>query len=476
MKWIYNGLLVLIGVSCSTYTFSQEMKSDTLRLSLTDAQCYALQYNRSVQSAKIDVESAKKKVWETTAIGLPQVSLSANYQHIFKVPEFSFPMAGLSPSPLPQIPDLQQQEIAPGLYQYYMPGEKMSMAVKNNTTFDLTVSQLIFSGEYIVGLQASKVFKQLSEKSLVRTENQTMESVTNSYYMIQVVEENISVLNQSLEAMNKTYNDLAKMNEVGFNEETDVDQIKINKTNIETLINSLNAQKEILTKLLKLQLGLDFAQPIALTERLPEVIEKCNLGFVGTQEFYVENTVDMQLTDTQVKLSELSLKRERATFLPTISGFYKHQEQLNEPSFNFAMKDIAGVSINLPIFSSGMRQAKVSQAKLSLKQSQLNKTNIEQSLIMEYDQAKSDYITAFSNFNMNKESMALSKKIYDKTIIKYTEGVASSFELTQNQGQYLTAQSNYYNSMLQLLQSKTKLDRILKKYETPTKVSLHKHL
>jgi outer membrane protein TolC len=283
--------------------------------------------------------------------------------------------------------------------------------------------------------------------------------------MIQVVQENIIVLNKSLEVINKTYNDLAKMNEVGFNEETDVDQIKINKSNIEILINSLKAQEEILTKLLKLQLGLDFSQQIALTDNLSDVVEKCTLGFIGTQEFNVENSVDMQLINTQVKLSELSLKREKSTFLPTISGFYRHQEQLNEPSFSFAIKDVAGVSLSFPIFSSGMRMAKVSQAKLALKQSQLNQTNVEQSLIMEFDQAKSDYLTAFNNYNTNKESMELSKKIYDKTIIKYTEGVASSFELTQNQSQYLTAQSNYFNSMLTLLQNKAKLDRILKKYE-----------
>jgi len=439
MKWIYNGLLVLIGVFISFCTYSQETKSDTLKLSLTDAQNYAIQYNRTVQSAKIDIESAKKKVWETTAIGLPQVSFSANYQHIFDtIPEISLPIPGVT--------------------------EKLTMAVKDNVTYDVTVTQLIFSGEYIVGLQASRVFKELSEKNLAKAENQTMESVTNTYYMIQVVEENISVLKQSLVVMNKTYNDLAKMNEVGFNEETDVDQIKINKTNIEILINSLNAQKEILTKLLKLQLGLDFSQQILLTEKLSSVIEMCNLGFIGTQEFNVENTVDMQLINTQVKLSELSLKREKSTFLPTVSGFYKHQEQLKEPSFSFTMKNIGGISISLPIFSSGMKMAKVGQAKLALKQSQLNRTNVEQSLIMEYDQAKSDYLTAFSNYNMNKESMELSKKIYDKTIIKYTEGVASSFELTQNQGQYLTTQSNYFDSVLKLLQNKAKLERILKKY------------
>jgi len=57
--------------------------------------------------------------------------------------------------------------------------------------------------------------------------------------------------------------------------------------------------------------------------------------------------------------------------------------------------------------------------------------------------------------------LALSEKIYNKNIIKFKEGVASSLELTQSQSQYLTSESNYYNSVISLLQAKAKMDRIL---------------
>jgi outer membrane protein len=108
-----------------------------------------------------------------------------------------------------------------------------------------------------------------------------------------------------------------------------------------------------------------------------------------------------------------------------------------------------------------MRNSRVSQAKFDLEKSKLAKENAEQGLTMEFETARSSYQTAFSNFNTNKESMDLSKKVYDKTVIKYKEGVSSSFELTQNQNQFLTAESNYYNSILALLNAKAKLDRIL---------------
>ena len=85
----------------------------------------------------------------------------------------------------------------------------------------------------------------MTEKNLVKTENQTKENVADTYYLILVLGENVRVLNESLKSVDQTYNELVKMNEQGLNEETDVDQIKISKSNIQTLITSLESQKEI---------------------------------------------------------------------------------------------------------------------------------------------------------------------------------------------------------------------------------------
>jgi outer membrane protein TolC len=251
------------------------------------------------------------------------------------------------------------------------------------------------------------------------------------------------------------------MNKEGLNEETDVDQIKINKSNIQTLITSLESQKEISVKLLKYQLGVDFNQLLILTDSLPGIIAQGNIQYLSSPQFDINNSLDFQLIKDQEKISGLMLKLEKSKYLPTVSGFYRHQEQTNQPAFNFAIKDLAGVTLSLPIVTSGQRNARVSQAKYDLEKSTLNRATVEQGLIMEFETAKSNYQTAFSNFLTNRESMELSKKVYDKSVIKYKEGVSSSFELTQNQNQFLTAESNYYNSVLSLLNAKAKLDRII---------------
>ena len=453
LKRIY--LLVFVIPGLSAMGFSQGNK-DILKLSITEAQEYAIQNNRSVKSLRIDVDKANKKVWENLAMGFPQLNLAANYQHQFVVPEISFGPYLDVPS-LPDAGYLTKSDIE----NAYKNSPNIPLGVKNNTLIDLTLSQLIFSGQYIVGIQAVKVYKQVTEKTLVKNEALTKESVASTYFLYLVLAENEKVLNENLIAVDQTSNELIKMNEQGLNEETDVDQIKISRSNLKRLITSVGSQKEISMKLLKYQLGVEFDQQLVLTDSLPGIIAQANLQYLAPPQFNVKNNIDYQLVSSQEKISALMLKLEQSKYLPTITSFYRHEEQTNQPSFNFAVKDFVGVTLSLPIISSGQRNAKISQAKYDLAKSRLDKETAEQALIMEFETALSDYQTAFSNYTTNKESMTLSKKIYDKTLIKYHEGVSSSFELSQNQSQYLVAESAYYNSILSLLNAKAKLDRIL---------------
>ena len=454
MKLIRKYLLTFIVPCFFVQGFSQGNK-ETLKLSIPEAQAFALQNNRSVQAARIDIEIANKKIWENLATGFPQLNLGANYQHQFVIPQLSLgPVLDVN-----SLPDgtLTKDDVV----NAYKNSPPFSLGVRNNTVLDLTVSQLIFSGQYFVGLQATKVLKEVTEKTLVKTEDQTKETVAGTYYLVLVLGENAKVLNQSLKSVEKTYNEMVQMNKEGLNEETDVDQIKINKSNIQTLITSLESQKEISVKLLKYQLGVDFNQLLILTDSLPGIIAQGNIQYLSSPQFDINNSLDFQLIKDQEKISGLMLKLEKSKYLPTVSGFYRHQEQTNQPAFNFAIKDLAGVTLSLPIVTSGQRNARVSQAKYDLEKSTLNRATVEQGLIMEFETAKSNYQTAFSNFLTNRESMELSKKVYDKSVIKYKEGVSSSFELTQNQNQFLTSESNYYNSVLSLLNAKAKLDRII---------------
>jgi len=447
-------LFIFLFLGLFTLGFSQE-KKDSVKFSLAEAQAYALENNRTVKNARIDLLSADKKVWETIAMGLPQLSLSANYQHQFVVPELSFG-SYLDPYSLPA-GFITNTDII----NAYKTSPAVPLGVPDNTTFDFTLSQLIFSGEYIVGLQATKVFKEISVNSLAKTEAMTKETVAGTYYLYLVLGESLRVLNASYSSVEQTYNEALKMNLQGFNEETDVDQIKISLSNLERLAASVKAQRDVSMQLLKYQLGMEISQPVVLTDSLPALIREGNIQYLDTPMFDYQKSIDYKIVRNLESSSALFIRREESKYLPTLSGFYRRHEQTNQPSFNFAVKDVVGVGLNIPIFTSGTRTSRVSQAKFDLEKAKINSENAAQGLVLEFETALTTYQTAYRNFLTSSESIVLSRKVYLKTLVKYKEGVSTSFELAQNQSQFLTSEQAYYTSILTLLNAKANLDRIL---------------
>ncbi len=459
IKKILPGILFVIS---STGLMAQT--DSVYRFSLEQAKEFAIQNNLNAKNAMLDIESARKTVWETTATGLPQFSVTANYQHNFAVPEFPFG-GGLNPQKLRDLGN-NVPLTNDNLLSAFDPVTRVPLGTKNNTTIDFTLSQLVFSGEYIVGLQASRVYKDLSLQTKEKTDDQIKESVSNSYYTVLVFNENIRILKQSLEAVSKTTDEMQAMYNQGFIEETDVDQLKINKSNLENTIQSLEGQRSVSERLLKLQLGINFTDKVELTDSISLLLKDVNYQSMAASAFDVTQSIDYQLMKTQENLSKLSLRREKSTFLPTISAFYRHEEQTNQPAFNFLAKDVIGATLNFPIFSSGQRLMVVGEAKIDYDKA-INSTRLaKQNLEMQYEQAKNSYITSYNNYVTDKANVDLSKKIYDRTLIKYKEGTATSQELTQQENQFLNTQNSYFNSILSLLNAKAALERILTKYNS----------
>jgi outer membrane protein len=447
-------LLTLVILGSGIRGISQD-NNEILKLSLSEAQDYALQNSRTMKNARIDIKSADKKIWETIAMGLPQLNLSANYQHQFVVPELSFG-SYLDPASLPE-----GYITNTDIINAYKPSPKVQLGVPDNTTFDFTLSQLIFSGEYIVGLQATKIFKEISVNSLAKTESVTKETVAGTYYLYLVLGESLRVLNESLTTVDQTYNDALKLNKQGFNEETDVDQIKISLSNLQRLVASVKAQREVSLQLLKYQLGIEISKPVELTDSLTSMIREGNIQYLSAPMFDYAKSIDYKIVQNLESSSALFVRREQAKYLPAISAFYRRHEQTHQPSFNFAVKDVVGVGLNVPLFTSGTRTSKVGQAKFDLEKARINTENAAQGLMLEFETALTTYKTAYGNFLTNSESIVLSRKVYLKTLVKYKEGVSTSFELAQNQSQFLTTEQAYYTSILTLLNAKAKLDRIL---------------
>ncbi len=428
--------------------------ADTLRLSLDEAIKLGLDGNLTLKNSHIDYLRAQKQVWEVTAVGLPQASVTGSFQYTPEVAEMPMQYVNTSGLPTGSSPVVKDNVI----------NMNIPLGSKTSSTLDAQVTQLIFSGEWIVGLMAANTYENLQGQMVEKSTFQTKENIISAYNSVLVIEEAYNNLNESLLAIEKLYLDMQAMNREGLTEDTDVDQLKITYNNLQTSVVNLRNQVQTTYMLLKIQLGLELDTPVKLTNSLDQLVLLAPEAALITEAFDVTGSVDYQIALSQEKISKLQVSREYSKFLPTLAGYYAYHDILSGGgSFDFQSQHTAGLKLSIPILTGGARLATLSQAKLNYKKAQNSSKLAEQGLITEFTAVRNSYLSNYNNYINIKETMELSERVYKKNTIKYREGMLSSIDLTNSQNQYLNAQKNYFEAQLSLLNAKANLDRILTK-------------
>lgn len=419
-----------------------------LTFTLSQAQEYAVKNNLNVKNAAIDVDIAQKIVWENTAMGLPQIAGSIGYTNNLSL----------------------ATTLIPGEFFGGEPGtfQEVKFGTQHNSTASITANQLLFNGPYIVALQAAKTYKKVSEQTFERTENDVKEAVAQNYYLVLLSEETIKVLKENEHNLSQILTESRELYKIGFVEETDVDQFQVNLSNVENAVRSMERQLEVSINLLKYQMGIKMDLEIVLLENLESIIRVMDLGTTLGNEFDVAMHVDYRLLNTQEQLAHLDLKRTRAESWPTLTAFYTNQRTALRNEFNFFNfeekwfpSSMLGITLNIPIFASGMRYSQITQRKLTWEKTKNTKEFTARGLMLEHQQAKYDFNNALERYYSEKENLEIAKKVFDKTTIKYKEGISSSLDLTQINNQYLQSQTNYISALVELLNAKIRLDKSL---------------
>ncbi len=423
---------------------------DDLKFTLAEAQEYALKHSYVIQNSGLDVSAAQKKVWETIAMGLPQVSGRVNYTKFLNLPVSLIPGEFFGEEAGTYIPVKFGQDY--------------------NSDFGFTVDQLIFDGSYIVGIGSAKVYLQMAAQTKEKTEIDIKHAVAQSYFMVLAAEENLKVMKENLLNSKKLENDTRAMYENGFSEEQDVDQMRLLVQKAENEILKAEREIRVARMVLKYTMGVDVEETLQLTERLDEFLDPLLKEKETIGGFDYASHIDFRMLDTQRQLSMKEFKLARSAYLPKLSGFYNwsktaygNSANLLKSSVPWFKSSMVGFNLTVPIFTSGQQRAIVKQAQFAYQQAENNQKLAEQTLQKDYLTAVADIESAVDQFRNDVDNKQLARKIYDKTTIKYNNGISSSVELSQTETQYIQAQAAWVASVIQLLNSKITLDKAIGK-------------
>jgi len=455
MKHIVIFFLTIMAVG----VFAQE---DKFSFSLKEATDYALQHNKTILNANQDIILANSQIREAKGVLYPQLNASMDYMTNFNY-EFAFEFGGGSSDP-PDIDysvmDLGDYEVLNAIDQMFGSSEGSTIVMEDQANANLQVSQLLFSGQAWIGVQMAKVGKKVVENKLVLTELDVRENITSSYYLVLVTEELLRIINNTKDNLNSILKHTSDMYSAGLAEQTDVDQLKIQVSQIENSRKAMERNLQLNYNMMKFFMGIESADEIKLTDDLDIFVKNAEDESLHNMELDLTNNPTYQIMLAQEEIGKKTVDMQQWAYAPTLSGFYNYKEKLLTTSFDMSPKNAAGLTLNLPLYSGGTKKSKLSQAKIELDKISRNISLLEDQLALQDNQLSFELKSSYENYITQKENIIIARRVYESINNKYKQGLVSSLDLTQANTNYLQAENNYVSSILDLLQSKLKLDKL----------------
>lgn len=423
------------------------MSQEVRRLSIKQAVEYAMENNYDIIVAGKDIESAKYQVKESTSTGLPQINASVNYNDniarpVMIIPDFNDPSKTM----------------------------ELQFGTKYDASLGGSISQLLFSGEYIVGLQAAKKYLEKTNTDYFKNKVDIKQQVANSYYAVLSAAEGLRIVDSTLIITSNLANETREVYNVGLAEETDVDQLDLLVTDLESSALYLKNQSIISHAFLKFYLGLNDADSVVLTDDMEGIIDFRHNSELLANPFNINQNVDFKSLINQKELNWLQVKLQKASYMPSLSAnlYYQTQAQRDEWDFfgagDWYSSSAFGVKMEIPIISSGQRRSKVKMAQIAYDQVSVRETQLATQLNLQYNAAFNEYTNAYRVYENKQTSRKIAEKIYNKTTQKYVEGMATSLDILNTHNQFLTAENEYINAALSLLKTGEELEKILTKF------------
>ncbi len=406
----------------------------TLRLSLEEAQQYAVEHNAAMQNANLEVKKAEMERWKTISSMLPQVKGTFDYQNMLGY-EMEMGMAG----------------------------QTIKIPLNPNGTFGVNAA-VALTGAQVVGTMLQNLAVEMTDLSRQQTELQTRAQVKNVYVSHLVMQETIGLLDSSLANLERLAATSQAAVNVGAAEQVDADKLQVQVATLKSSINSTKRSLQVLKNSLLLQLGADAGAELELTTDMDEILSVDAAARLMQEPFRIENNYDYQLLAKNEELGRRQVNMAWMDFLPTVAVFYQYSAKTyfgKDAGMNMTPPNMLGASVSLPIFTSGTRLANIKSARIALQETQNSRRQAEDGLRLQYNQLRYDLASALENYDIQSKNMEVTQRVFASLSEKYKYGRASSLELTQASTDIISAQSNYIQAVMNVISAQVALENLL---------------
>lgn len=406
--------------------------SHKVSFSLAEAQQYAVEHNRTLANASLDVQKAQAVKWQRIAAMLPQVSASSSYSNSLG---------------------------------YKMDLGPMKISMTPYMTFNISTT-VALSGAQIVSLGIADISRRMADITQEKTERQISDQVETLYFSALVTEETLRLLHENLASMQKLHAITQNSVDVGVAEQTDADQLQVQVSTMESTIKTTQRSLEMVYNSLRLQLCLEEDVDIVLTQGIDDLLNMNTTSELLASPFDINDNYDYRLLKENTELVRKQIALTGWSNGPTVSVYHQYNARhnfSNEATMNMTPPNMLGAQVNIPLFTFGKNYAAIKEAKLTYKKQLNTLEDTELSLNVQYRQLLYNLRNAIEKYEIQKQNVDVAQRVFDNIAKKYEFGVASSLDVTNSGTNLISAQSTYVQSLLEIVNAQISLEQLLNK-------------
>ncbi len=403
-------------------------------LSLEQSVQFALQNSPQIQKAVLESRKSDYQVKEYLAIGLPQVNANTNFTYNIKLP------TQLIPNFFQGRPD----ELVP-----------VQFGTTLNTSTGVELSQMIYDHSFWLGIKATQKLSNLYRLLEVKTREDVAYNVVKVYFQAQILGKQRNIVQANLQQVEGLLKATEMQWQNGFARKLDVDQLKVNRSTLQTQLQNLDLQYEQALRALKYAMAMPMDAAIVLTDTLQET----NLPPTWTPDALTpsyQSKIDLAILDQQKELLRLQHQRTKAEYLPSARFFagYTLQGQANafgdfdngRQWFDFGLM---GLNLRIPLFDGLRKTYRLQKDNLEILQNEKDRQLAQTGLEFQYNNALLQLQTSFNTLMSQRENLRMAEEVYTVTQKRFREGLASITEVLGADTAMREVQTNYLAALLQ---------------------------
>ena len=402
----------------------------TLNLSLAQAQDYAVETNRSLKNASLAVQKAYAQRWQTIASMLPSADLSWGFT---------------------------------SMMGYKMNFGGMPIEMPDNGTLGVTAAVGI-NGQAIVGALLNNVAIDMQKLNLQQSEDNLRANVKTSYASVLVLQNVVTLLEQSLANIEQMAEMTQRSVDVGAAEQTTADLIKVRVNTLKNNINANLRSTQLALNALKVLLDVPAETELVLTSTLEDLLSaEAVLSLLGN-DFVLENNLNYQLLEKNVELAKKNVHMAGWAYGPTVALAYQYSQKDyfgEKEGFNMTPPNAVSLNISVPLWSSGKRAAGVVEKKIALEEARNTFAETANNLGIQNEQLRYNLQNGYETYMSEKDNMDVTQRVFESTTNKFKLGAASNLDLVNASNDMITAQSTYVQAVLNLVNAQVELEKFL---------------